>query len=733
MAPYRPKSLDELNQAYDKTKAQQESKPAPQPAQPPVEPPAEQQPAAPQPTRSIADTVRARESKQALSGAVDDFIRQFSAKEPTAQSAYAQATQTTQETGAQARDELAQETKQAFDDVLTFPEIKTTPPEPPVYHRYTHEEAPLREGDLAGLMDEYIAVMTDQNGEEEEENRRSFLRRRKEKKKGKQPQYADSEAADDLFDITEAEPDVPQTPAPPAETPFEEPVAPVAVPFEEPAAPVEIPFEEPAAPVEIPFEEPVAPVEIPFEEPVAPVEIPFEEPVAPVEIPFEEPAAPVEIPVEEPVAPPEPVVPKMPEYTPYRSPFETAAADEEKPQPTRTEQKPKHQINMEPEPIFDPHRLFSDLDDEQEMPAAAEPAIEEAPAAEAIEDVFAAPEAAPEGMPAAAEPAMEEAPAAPEEEEPFVLEPVIPVPVPETPGEVPQTFEDIVSYSDETQYDRFVPQAEEEPAAPEEPAGEPEELPEEAEAPQDEDEYDLDAMDLQQEVVIRSSKLKIFFKVLVTLLIVLSLVATAAVGATRLLNINSGKSAVGDYYFFTIKDNDYPAVDIHKGDLVLAKHKRPLDVGDKVVFVQPEMQSFSFGKVDASSDDPDAYNALIYNISGLVVRENDVCGEVQKTIPNGGQIVRKILDNYNKALLICVCVFAGLLLIRVIFLRKKRRYLTVDELVQKEVELEKKKNKKNAKSAKGKKQPQQAVPTPQAAPPAEPSAGEETDLFGDID
>ena len=699
MAPYRPKSLDELNQAYDKTKAQQESKPAPQPAQPPVEPPVEQQPAAPQPTRSIADAVRARESKQALSGAVDDFIRQFSAKEPTAQSAYAQATQTTQETGAQARDELAQETKQAFDDVLTFPEIKTTPPEPPVYHRYTHEEAPLREGDLAGLMDEYIAVMTDQNGEEEE-NRRSFLRRRKEKKKGKQPQYADSEAADDLFDITEAEPDVPQTPAPPAETPFEAPVA----------------------PVEIPFEEPVAPVEIPFEEPVAPVEIPFEEPVAPVEIPFEEP-----------VAPPEPVVPRMPEYTPYRSPFETAAADEEKPQPTRTEQKPKHQINMEPEPIFDPHRLFSDLDDEPEMPAAAEPAIEEALAAEAIEDVFAAPEAAPEEVPAAAAPAMEEAPAAPEEEEPFVLEPVIPVPVPETPGEVPQTFEDIVSYSDETQYDRFVPQAEEEPAAPEEPAGEPEELPEKAEAPQDEDEYDLDAMDLQQEVVIRSSKLKIFFKVLVTLLIVLSLVATAAVGATRLLNINSGKSAVGDYYFFTIKDNDYPAVDIHKGDLVLAKHKRPLDVGDKVVFVQPEMQSFSFGKVDASSDDPDAYNALIYNISGLVVRENDVCGEVQKTIPNGGQIVRMILDNYNKALLICVCVFAGLLLIRVIFLRKKRRYLTVDELVQKEVELEKKKNKKNAKSAKGKKQPQQAVPTPQAAPPAEPSAGEETDLFGDID
>ena len=252
MAPYRPKSLDELNQAYDKAKAQQPvSRPAPAAPQPPQPAPKAQ----PTPGRSIADAVRAQESKQALSGAVDDFIKEFSTKETAPQSAYSQAQQTAQETGAQASREIAQETQQAFDDVLSFPEIKTKPLEPPVYHRYTPpEEAPIKEGDLSGLMDEYIAVMTDQNGEEEE-NRRSFLRRRKERKKSKQTQAADSEAAADLFDVPEPEPVSPVVP----------PVAPVEIPFEEPVAPVEIPVEEPAAPVEILFEEPVAPAEIPVE------------------------------------------------------------------------------------------------------------------------------------------------------------------------------------------------------------------------------------------------------------------------------------------------------------------------------------------------------------------------------------------------------------------------------------------------------------------------------------
>jgi hypothetical protein len=715
LAPYRPKSLDELNQAYDKAKAQQPvSRPAPAAPQPP-------QPA-PQPTpgRSIADAVRAQESKQALSGAVDDFIKEFSTKETAPQSAYSQAQQTAQETGAQASREIAQETQQAFDDVLSFPEIKTKPLEPPVYHRYTPpEEAPIKEGDLSGLMDEYIAVMTDQNGEEEE-NRRSFLRRRKERKKSKQTQAADSEAAADLFDVPEPEPVSPVVPpVAPVEIPFEEPVAPIEIPFEEPVAPVEIPVEEPVAPVEIPVEEPVAPAEIPFEEPVAPIEIPFEEPVAPVEIPVEEPVAPVEIPFEEPVAPievpfeepaapeaspaeepvvpeeapaEEPIVPKVPEYTPYRSPLED--------QPVYTQQKPKTPINMEPEPIFDPHRLFSDLDDEEEI------------------------EAIPEELPVVAELTEDmEAPAAPEE---------IPAQDEALPEPEPQ-FEDVVSYSDETQDDRFTPQAEE-PAAPEEEdtAEEPAAAPEEAPA-QEDDDVDFDETDLQQEVVIRPSKVKVFFKVLVTLLILLSLLATVAVGLTKLLNINTGKSAVGDYYFFAVT-NDYANVDIHSGDLILAQRKLPLDIGDRAVYVDPDSHSFSFGKNEASSADPEQYNALLYNLSGVVVREENVLGMVQKTIPQGGTVVRTILGDYNTYLLICLGVFVFLLLIRVLFLRKKRRYLTIEELAQSEAALSQKKGKKKKeKPAKVKEAAAQEKVPQSEAPQAPAPAGDDTDLFGDID
>lgn len=651
MAPYRPKSLDELKQAYDKAKAEQQaSRPAPAAPQPP-------KPAAPQPTapaRSIADTVRARENKEALSGAVDDFIKQFSAQEPAPQqSVYAKAQQTAETRETQARQELEQEAQRAFDDVLSFPEIKTGPLEPPVYHRYTHEEAPIKEGDLSGLMDEYIAVMTDQNGEED--NRRSFLRRRKERKKSRHQQSAESEVSNDLFDLPES--------------------APVSDPVEPPPV---VPY---MPPVEIPVEEPVAPVEIPVEEPVAPIEIPFEEPVAPVEIPVEEPAAPA--------APPEPIVPKMPEYTPYQSPV--PQPDYGTAPPVSAEKKPKRVINMEPEPIFDPHRLFADLDDEPETP--------EPPAA---------PVEAPEA-PAEAQP---EAPAAPE--------PPAPAPAPEAP----QQFEDIISYSDESQNDHFTPAYEAPPAEPEPPAA--------PEAAADDEEYDLGALDLQQEVVIRPSKVKVFFKILVGLLILLSLIATAAVGAIRLvMNVNTGKSAFGDYYFFAVS-NEYANVDIHSGDLILAKRKVPLELGERAVYVDPDTRSFSFGKNDASSPDPELYNALVYNLSGIAVREENVLGAVVKTVPQGGTIVRKVLADFYTYLGACLGAFFVLLLIRVIFLRKKRRYLTVEELAQSgEAKQKKQKPQKEKKAKKEQKQPA-AKKAPQPAP-VPPVLSEDTDLFSDID
>ncbi len=793
LAPYRPKSLDELNQAYDKAKeAERAARPQP-PTQPAPQP--APKPAA-QPHTPIADAVRARENTQAISGAVDNFIKNFSAKEAAPHSAYAQAKETTAAKSAAVQQEIEKEAQQAFDDVLAFPDLSAHAPEPPAYQRYAHEEAPIKEGDLSGLMDEYIAVMTDQNGEDD--NRRSFLRRRKERKKNKLSHHSDSEAAADLFDLAEPAPAAPEVPQPPVVTyeppvapvavPFEEPVAPVEIPFEEPVAPVEIPFEEPVAPVEVPFEEPVAPVEVPVEEPVAPVEIPLEEPVAPVEIPVEEPVVPVEIPVEEPVAPVEvpveepvapvevpveepvapvevpfeepvapvevpfeepaapvavpveepvapvavpveapaapaeapaaPTVPRMPEYTPYHSPLEEQRKAMDAAPPVRTEKKPKRKINMEPEPVFDPHRLFTDLDEEDVSAAPVTP--------------VAAPQPAPEPAPAQTTESLQ--PQAPAVE--AIADPAV--------APAPQSFEDVVSYSSETENDRFTPAAEPQP----EPEAAPEAMPDEAPAaPQpDDDEIDYDefaATELQQEVVIRPSKVKTFFKVIVTLLLIVSLLATACVGLIKtVMNVNTGKSAFGDYYFFAVS-NEYTNVGIHSGDLILAKRKLPVELGETVVYVDPDTRSFSFGRNDASSPDPEIYNAWIYNLSGIAVREENLLGVVQTTVPQGGNVVRMVLSNFYTYLGACVGAFFFLLLIRVIFLRKKRRYLTVDELAQQSAAADapkkgKAKKKKKAKAEKAKpekkaKKEKKAAKQSSDIPQAPADALQDEDLFSDID
>ena len=68
--------------------------------------------------------------------------------------------------------------------------------------------------------------------------------------------------------------------------------------------------------------------------------------------------------------------------------------------------------------------------------------------------------------------------------------------------------------------------------------------------------------------MIRPSKVKVFFKVIVTLLLILSLLATACVGLIKtVMNVNTGKSAFGDYYFFAVS-NEYANVGIHSGDLI---------------------------------------------------------------------------------------------------------------------------------------------------------------------
>ena len=304
----------------------------------------------------------------------------------------------------------------------------------------------------------------------------------------------------------------------------------------------------------------------------------------------------------------------------------------------------------------------------------------------------------------------------------------------------PQAFEDIVSYSNETEDDRFIPQ---QPAEEPAPSAAPQETPDVLQDEADDEDFDLASLDLQQEVVIRPSKVKVFFKILVALLMIVSLLATAAVGMMKLvLNINTGKSAFGDYYFFAVS-NDYANVNIRGGDLILAKRKLPVELGETAVYVDPNTRSFSFGRNEASSPDPEIYNALIYNLSGIAVREENVLGVVEKTIPQGGIVVRMVLNDFYTYLGACAGAFLFLLLIRVIFLRKKRRYLTVEELAEQSVsgDAPKKGKAKKQKPAKAEKAPKEKKAkkakkqkAATAAPsPAPADAPQDEDLFSDID
>ncbi len=111
-------------------------------------------------------------------------------------------------------------------------------------------------------------------------------------------------------------------------------------------------------------------------------------------------------------------------------------------------------------------------------------------------------------------------------------------------------------------------------------------------------------------------------------------------------------------------------------------------------------------------------------------------GAVVRTIPQGGTIVRKVLGDFYTYLGVCLGAFFVLLLIRVIFLRKKRRFLTVEELAQSQEATEKGKKQKPAKEKKAKKEQKPSKAKAQKAPQpaqAKPVPDEETDLFSDID
>ena len=193
---YRPKSLEDFDRAFHDTVA------AGQDAQPKPEAPAAPQPA-PAPQSSLDDVKAHARSAKEISGAVQDFARSYTPSAGASSEAMLEAQRMLDDSGTLTmaqQAELRQKTDAAFADVLQKPlqsppaqtpvtQPEPTPaPQPQPTAQVLHPSAPVKEGELSGLMDDYYQVMHDDAGEEA--SRKSLRKRRKDRKRAKQQREA---------------------------------------------------------------------------------------------------------------------------------------------------------------------------------------------------------------------------------------------------------------------------------------------------------------------------------------------------------------------------------------------------------------------------------------------------------------------------------------------------------------------------------------------------------------
>ena len=780
MAAYRPKSLDELNNQYDKVKSAEQ---AIRQGKTRLDPGENAEHTSQRVTWNY-DPAKYRVSKEeaaALTGSVDRFIKEFSAKTKPQHSAMEQA-QAQMDAAPQVQPELQQETAAAFDALLQQAKAETvkarqhsqaqtvySDPQPQqsthhpaapispvsteaqrtqggIHHGVVQsEQAPVKEGELSGLMDEYMRVMND---EDEEERGGRFRRRRKERKREKARTQQE-------MPLTPPDTPVPQVPVVPfnaaqpemelpqdflaPEDAFEIPEA-VVAPVEEDA--FDVP-EEVVAPVEedafdIP-EEVVAPVEedvfdIP-EEVIAPVEedafdMP-EEVVAPVEedtfdLP-EEVVAPVEedafeIP-EEVVAPVEEDVFDMPEEVDasiedvYAAPEEDAEPEEEVSEPAEMfDETTEEAVEIEDAFEFPEEFLMPEIETVVPVEEFTQATADSAAELPVPEDVF-----ADEPQPAEADAAPEETavvdpdrlfsdpPQDAADDEPYTPQMVDLSDLPED-DEVfsqaptyPTQFEDVTSYSAQIDpEDRFVP-AEEAPEA--EPDAEAAAVPELTETPDEMPAVPQKSAEEAPAAPVKKRKehrlLRGIGKFFCTIILIVSLLATAVVALIgTVLDINSGEPVVGNYYLFTA-GNSYEGTAVDEGDLVLCQKTSAIPNDTGVVYVvEGQTKSFSFGVKRSEYIDAARNNLMIYDVSGVTVTETHLLGTVMQTVPQVGTYVRYIIDHFIPLISGCGALDVLLILLLVLLSRRKREY--EDE------------------------------PLEETEAPEIPQASEQDDLFGDI-
>lgn len=164
------------------------------------------------------------------------------------------------------------------------------------------------------------------------------------------------------------------------------------------------------------------------------------------------------------------------------------------------------------------------------------------------------------------------------------------------------------------------------------------------------------------------SKGAVFAKVLLSVLLVFTLLATVLTGV-GVFSVNSERALPGGYLTFCAT-NPYESAEIQSNDFIICKKQNYVNDGERVIYINRELRSFSFGVKNGEKTDKEG--TVYYKIDPETVEKSNVLGVIVKVIPNLGKFVCIVIENYLFVLLGLVALAIILTLILCLAFRKRR-------------------------------------------------------------
>ncbi|MGN1419134.1 MAG: hypothetical protein ACI4W6_07375 [Acutalibacteraceae bacterium] len=158
-------------------------------------------------------------------------------------------------------------------------------------------------------------------------------------------------------------------------------------------------------------------------------------------------------------------------------------------------------------------------------------------------------------------------------------------------------------------------------------------------------------------------------KVLLSIVLVLCVIATAAVGSINIVfHVNEAVEGPMNSYYFT-SDRTFSSVGVNAGDFVICSSSLSQSGTENVVYVDRENQNFTFGVKGSTVTAEDGNDYCIIN--GKAIAKENVIGRIEKTVPTVGTVISLIYANYTVILLALFAACVVLFLIISLALRNK--------------------------------------------------------------